>query len=264
MMGADFNGQRAQNAADASNPSDLVTKAQLDSAIAGQSWKNAVRAATTTNGTLASAFANGSTIDGVALVTGDRILIKNQSTGGENGIYVVNASGAPTRSTDADSTAELHNATVFVREGTTLADTQWTQTATVTTVGTTAQVWVQGGGGTAYVAGDGLDLVSTTFSVDLKAGSGLEIDATELSINIATLKTLLGIKTPYAANVPNGTTTATVTHNLGTTDVSVEVWIVATGETIEPDIQNRQTNSVDLIFPVAPTSGQYRVKVSAN
>lgn len=59
-----------------------------------------VRVATTANGTLATAFANGSTVDGVVLATGDRILLKNQTTTTDNGIYTVNASGAPTRAAD--------------------------------------------------------------------------------------------------------------------------------------------------------------------
>src|SRR5688500_804482 len=102
--GIDLRGQRAVNAADASAATDLVTKQQLDNAIVGLAWKSpAARVATTTNGTLATAFANGQTIDGVTLVTGDRILLKNQTTQSENGIYTVNASGAPTRATDADS-----------------------------------------------------------------------------------------------------------------------------------------------------------------
>ena len=69
-------------------------------------YKDPVRVATTANGTLASAFENGDTIDGVTLVTGNRILIKNQTTASENGIYTVNASGAPTRATDFDTSGE--------------------------------------------------------------------------------------------------------------------------------------------------------------
>jgi hypothetical protein len=90
----------------------------VDAKLAGLSWKQAVRAATTAAGTLATSFENGDAIDGVTLATGDRILIKNQATASENGIYVVNASGAPTRATDADAGAELVNATVYVSEGT--------------------------------------------------------------------------------------------------------------------------------------------------
>ncbi|TGP28194.1 DUF2793 domain-containing protein [Mesorhizobium sp. M2D.F.Ca.ET.232.01.1.1] len=121
-----------------------ATKTYVDGKVAGLSWKQAVRAATTANGTLASAFANGSTIDGVTLATGDRILIKNQSSGAENGIYIVAASGAPARATDADSGAELVNASVYVSEGTTQADTQWTCTTNAPiTVGSTSLSFAQ-------------------------------------------------------------------------------------------------------------------------
>lgn len=110
---------------------------------AGTSWKEKVRVATTANGTLASAFENGDTIDGVVLATGDRILLKNQTAGAENGIYVVAASGAPTRANDADSSDELVNATVKVSEGTINADTEWQCTTNATiTVNTTALTWV--------------------------------------------------------------------------------------------------------------------------
>lgn len=144
---------------------DMATQAELDAVaaakadityvdakVAGLSWKQAVRAATTVAGTLASSFENGDVIDGVTLATGDRILIKNQAAGAENGIYTVNASGAPTRSTDADSGAELVNATMYVSEGTTNADTQWTcSTNAPITVGSTSLVFAQltsGGGAT--------------------------------------------------------------------------------------------------------------------
>ena len=80
-------------------------------------WKEPVRVATTTNGTLATAYENGDTIDGVTLATGDRILLKDQTTGSENGIYTVNASGAPTRATDWDGGTEAEGAIVSCREG---------------------------------------------------------------------------------------------------------------------------------------------------
>lgn len=91
-----------------------------------QDWKNSVRVATTAAGTLATSFENGDTVDGITLATGDRILIKNQAAGAENGIYTVNASGAPTRATDADASAEVTSGlSVHVSEGTTNADTNW-------------------------------------------------------------------------------------------------------------------------------------------
>lgn len=108
------------------------------------SWKTSVRAATTSNGTLATAFENGDTIDGVTLATGDRILIKNQSTASENGIYTVNASGAPTRATDADTGAEMLGAIIPVEQGTVNADKifKCTNDATIT-LGSTNLVFIE-------------------------------------------------------------------------------------------------------------------------
>jgi hypothetical protein len=151
----------ANNLSDVANAATARTNLGVDTAIAaavaGLSWKQAVRAGTTANGTLATAYANGQTIDGVTLATGDRILIKNQSTGADNGIYVVAASGAPTRATDADSGAELVNASVYVSEGTTLADTQWTCTTNATiTVDSTSLAFARltSGGGITALTGD--------------------------------------------------------------------------------------------------------------
>ena len=87
--------------------------------------KESVVCATTANGTLATAFENGDTVDGIVLATGNRILIKNQSAPAENGIYTVNASGAPTRATDFDSWTEIVGAFVSVESGTVNAGTQW-------------------------------------------------------------------------------------------------------------------------------------------
>lgn len=104
-------------------------------------WKTAVKCATTTSGTLISSFENGDVIDGYTLATGDRILIKNQSSAAENGIYTVNASGAPTRATDCDAGSEFTLATVRVLNGWTNAGTSWYQTATVSVVNTDANNW---------------------------------------------------------------------------------------------------------------------------
>lgn len=104
--------------------------------------KGTVRVATTTNGALATAFANGQTVDGVTLATNDRILLKNQSAPAENGIYIVNASGAPTRSEDMNLWTEVPGAWVTVQEGTVNADTTWLSTANQGgTLNTTAITW---------------------------------------------------------------------------------------------------------------------------
>ena len=101
--------------------------------------KESVVCATTANGTLATAFENGDTVDGITLATGNRILIKNQSAPAENGIYTVNASGSPTRATDFDAWTEIVGAFVTVESGTVNAGTQWLcNVVSGGTLGTTA------------------------------------------------------------------------------------------------------------------------------
>jgi hypothetical protein len=147
--------------------SQKAVKSYVDNLITGLYWKSAVRVATTTNGTLATAFANGQTVDGVVLATGNRILLKNQTTATENGIYTVNASGAPTRATDSDTGAELVNATVLVSEGTVNADTQWTCTNNSTiTIGSTNITFAQIAGAGTYTNGTGITLTGNVFAID--------------------------------------------------------------------------------------------------
>lgn len=123
----------------------VMMKAYVDNLVAGLKWKETVKVATTAAGTLASDFENGDTVDGVVLTTGDRILIKDQAAGAENGIYIVAASGAPTRATDADAGSELVNATVFVEQGTVNADLLFVCTNNAITLGVTAIVFVNFG-----------------------------------------------------------------------------------------------------------------------
>ncbi len=141
-------GTPAAGTSDAARISDVEN--QITASKAMFDGKDSVRVATTANGALASAFANGSVVDGVTLATGDRILVKNQTASAENGIYTVNATGAPTRATDFDAWAEIPGGTLAVEEGTTQADTIWLSTANQGgTLGTTSitfqQVGVQSG-----------------------------------------------------------------------------------------------------------------------
>jgi hypothetical protein len=170
---------------------DATNKNYVDAAVTGLSWKQSVRVATTVAGTLATSFANGSTVDGVALVTGDRILIKNQAAPAENGIYVVAASGAPTRATDSDAGAELVNESAFVDQGTVNSDTGWVQTVNAPiTVGTTGLVYAQFGGSGTYTAGVGLTLSGNTFSLSSPVATAL--GGTGLS-TVGGANTILGV-----------------------------------------------------------------------
>jgi len=122
-----------------SKKSSVVTQSQFYEF----SYKAACRVATTGNGTLSSAFARGQSIDDVALATGDRILIKTQSSGAENGIYTVNASGVPTRAEDFNASSEVTGgAFVNISEGTSNGNKSFVLTTNdVITLGTTALVF---------------------------------------------------------------------------------------------------------------------------
>jgi hypothetical protein len=124
---------------------DAANKSYVDTVAQGLKPKASVRVATTVAGTLASSFENGDSVDGVTLVTGNRILIKNQAAPEENGIYTVNASGAPTRSIDFDSVTpidEINGAYTFVTEGTVNAGKSFVESANVVTVGTDPIVFI--------------------------------------------------------------------------------------------------------------------------
>jgi len=94
----------------------------------------AVRVATTTNGTLATAFDNASVVDGVTLATGDYILLKNQTTQSDNGVYIVQSSGAPVRHPSYNTHLELNDAYVSVTSGTVNAGTNWYQNNVLTSL----------------------------------------------------------------------------------------------------------------------------------
>jgi hypothetical protein len=163
----DMNSNKIVNATDPTNPQDVATKFYVDAIAAGLKWKDAVRVATTAAGTLASDFENGDTVDGVVLATGDRILIKNQTDQTQNGIYTVNASGAPTRATDADTGSELVQAAVFVKAGTVNADQGFVCTNDSITIGSTNITFTQFTGTGQIDAGIGLTKTGNTLNFDI-------------------------------------------------------------------------------------------------
>jgi hypothetical protein len=245
--GIDLRNQVASNAADGSNPTDLVTKQQLDAALVGLSWKSpGARAATTTNGTLATAFAAGQTIDGIVLATNDRILIKDQTTQTENGLYKVNASGVPTRTTDADSTSELNGAAILVTSGTTNADKAWTQSTDNPTIGVSNIVWAPLGGGTLPTAGAGLTLTGSTLDVVAASGGGLTVNANDMQVD-ATVTRIQTFSTHASA------TSIAITHTLGKQFIHAAVFITATGERIWPGEVATSSTVYTFSFGVAPT-----------
>lgn len=254
LTGIDVSNQKVANLADGTDPTDAVTLQQVQAFVRGLSWKQSVRAASTTNVTLATP---GASMDGYSLVPGDRILLKNQTAGAENGIYDwTGAAVALTRSTDADTNTELLGATVYIEAGTVNGDKMYTQTVDVINLGVTTITWAQlGGGGTTYTAGNGLTLSGSQFAV--VPGAGILADGTSTRIDPSV------VVRKYAVDVPAGSTTATITHGLGTTDITYTLRIKGTGEVVETDATVTDANTLTLLFAVAPTAAQYRVVVQA-
>lgn len=254
LTGVDLSGQRAINAADASGATDLVTLQQMQAAIRGLDWKPSVRVATTSNVTLT---APGATIDGVTMAAGDRVLLMGQTTASQNGIYTWSAAGSTlVRAVDADSSAEVSSGMATTStEGTANGDKAWILTTNDPIVlDTTSLAFTQLGGGISYTAGNGLQLTGSAFSILLDSSPGLLVTASGIKID----PNYSGLAKRYAAAVTAGSTTAVMTHGLGTADLVVGVILVATGEVVEVDVLITST-TITLLFGTAPTTNQYRV-----
>ena len=178
----DLNSQKITNLATPTADSDAATKGYVDAAQQGLDVKESVKAATTGNIT---SLSGTQTVDGVALSVGDRVLVKDQSTGSENGIYVV-ASGSWSRAADADADSEVTAGLfTFVEEGSVNGDAGFSLTTNDDiTVGTTALTFTQFSGAGNITGGDGIQKSGSELSIAAKANGGLVIESGELAVDL--------------------------------------------------------------------------------
>ena len=203
----------------------IATKGYVDAARQGLDVKQSVRVATTAPILLASGLEAGDIIDGVTLVAGDRVLVKDQSTATENGIYVAVASGAASRSSDANGTAdtgELKPGTfTFVEEGSTHSDKGFVVSTNGTiTIDATAIAWTQFSGAGSFTAGDGLSQSGNTINVNVTANrTAITADAIDISANYVGQSSITTLGT-ITTGVWNGTDVAVADGGSGASDAA--------------------------------------------
>lgn len=266
------------NLKDPTSTYDAVNKNYLDAALATLTVKDSVRAATTAAlpSTAAIIYSNGTagvgatltrgengtlgSIDGVALVVDDRLLVKDQASGLQNGIYKVTDVGSGstpyvlTRTTDCDeSDTEVRAGVfVFVTEGTSYNDTGWLLiTNNPITVGTTALTWEQAAGSSLITAGDGLIQNGNAFDINVDGSSHLEIVSDVLRVTSDVV-----VNADYVVReTPSGTVNGTNTSfTMGNTPIVGSETLFMNG--LLQDLTNDYTISGSVItFVAAPVSG---------
>jgi hypothetical protein len=234
---------------------DAVPKSYVDSAVEGLAWKDSARVGTQSNINLTSP---GATVDGVTMASQDRVLVRNQSTQSQNGVYIWNgASTALTRSLDASTFAELEQAIITVEEGTD-AGTTWRQTQVNGTIDVSNVLF------TSFATA--APAASETTAGIAELATQAEVDAGTDDARIVTplkLANWSGRLRKVSANIGDGSATSyVVTHNLNTRDVIIRVFPNSGQyDDVEVDVQRTSTTTTTLVFATAPASNAYRVVV---
>ncbi len=237
-----------------SSDTAATSKYYVDTVAAGLSWKQAVITASTANIDLA--VGGLLTIDSIAVVDGDRVLVKDQTDPAENGIYIAHA-GAWVRSTDMDSTTpinEINGAATFVEQGNTQANTAWVQIDDVVTLGTDPVQFTQFAGMGSYTAGNGLTLIGNEFALD--APVSVANGGTALSTTPTSGQLLIGNGTDYTLSTITAGTAISVTNGAGSITIA-NTGVTAIAGTTNQITASASTGSVTLSVPstfIAPGS----------
>ena len=212
------------------NATDIANKGYVDAVAQGLNVKAAAAWATTANITLSGLGTQAGGEWTTTLTAGDRILVKNQSTQANNGIYSASSS-AWTRTTDADTWNELVSAFVFVQKGATLGDTGWVCTVDPGgTLGVTAVTWAQFSGAGTYLAGTGLTLTGNTFSItDTTVTANPYGSSTAIPTFTVNAQGQLTAASTAAVIAPAGTLSGTTLNSTVVTSSLTSVGTIGTG-----------------------------------
>lgn len=256
LSNLDFNSvAKGVNHPDPTSAQDIATKAYVDGAVQPTAWKDSVRVATTTNLTLSGP---GATIDGVTMATNDRVLVKDQSSAPENGIYVYTGAATPmTRSEDSNTFPELEQAVVSVEEGTSASAT-FRQTAVNGVLDTNDILWTTFGTAAPSSSETTAGIIEIATQGETDTGSD---DTRALTPN--KLANWSGRKLKVTQLIGDGSSTSfNIDHNFATRAVHVEVYRNSGNyDTVIADVTRPTTNRVTLTFAAAPGSNAFEVVI---
>lgn len=270
-------GFKLTNVATPTASTDAATKGYVDNVATGLDVKASVRVASTANVTVTYTATGGTsargqitaapnTLDGVSLAANDRILLKDQSTGAQNGIWVVStlgtgANGVWDRATDFDQDVEVTSgAFTFVSEGTANADSGWVLTTdgTITIGGAsgTALTWAQFSGAGQITAGAGLTKTGNTLNVVANANNTIVVNADDITVNRTGTN---GAHVPlvFKTGTHASATSIAITHNLGQQFILAQVFETSSGNLVDVDVTCTSTTVTTFTFAVAPTANTY-------
>lgn len=254
LIDLDFNSvAKAINLPTPTAAGDVANKAYVDAQIEGLAWKDGCRVSTQGDLNLASP---GATIDGISMTAGDRVLVRQQSTASQNGIYIWNGAATPaTRAADASTSDELEAAVVTVEEGTD-AETTWRQTEVNFTLDSGDVTWSSFGTSAPSASETTAGVIEIATQSETNTGTD---DARAITPD--KLANWSGRKLKHNADVGDGGATQyDITHNFGTRDVIIQVRRNSGNyDVVGCDMRALDTNTVRLVFAAAPTSNQFRV-----
>lgn len=235
--------------------SEPATKGYVDSAVEGISWKASAKVATQSNINLSTPSAN---IDGITLTLGNRILVRSQTLLTENGIYLFDTGSTPlVRSADANTFQELEQAVISIEEGTD-ANTSYRQTQINGVINTNNVIWSNFGTNTPNAS----EVTAGKAEIATQAETNTGTDDLRI-VTPLKLTNWVGKLNRFTSIIGDGTATSfTLTHNLGTRDLHIAVFLNSGNyDEVLTEIQRPTINTVVVVFASAPSTNQFKVVI---